>query len=102
MDKNNPQNDDLGQPGEIRQYDRTDGPDSVRGDDLNRNREAQGTPLYVTDNSTLQSPEEDAHDRSVQPGANDSVRVSNDDINDPTPPRMADDNGQQSSGRDTA
>jgi hypothetical protein len=100
MNNGKQKGDNLGKPGEIRQYDRTDGPDSVRGDDLNPNKEPEGTPLYVTGNSTLQSPEEDAHDRSVDPNKDSGIRVSNDDINQPIPPRMAGDSNQQSSGQE--
>lgn len=95
MDKNTPQNDDLGQPGEIREYERTDGPDSVRGDDLNPNKEPEGTPIYLTGDITLQTPEEDAHDSSIDPTKSNTLAPSEDDLNQPIPPRMAGDSNQQ-------
>lgn len=75
------QDDGLGEPGEIKQYDRTGGPDTVRGDELNPNKESDITPIYLTGDSTLQTAEEDAHDRSVDPAKNDKMAASNDDIN---------------------
>lgn len=85
----------MGQPGEIRQYDRTDGPSTVRGDELNPNRKTDITPIYLTGDSTLQTPEEDAHDRSVDPSKDDHMAASNDDINQPVPPRMSGDSNEQ-------
>ena len=40
----------------------------------------EGTPIYLTTNSTLQSPEEHAHDESVDPRLDDTMAVSNDDL----------------------
>ncbi len=93
MDKDKNQ-DELGEVGEIRPYDRTDGPDTVRGDELNPNNQSDVTPIYLTGDITLQTPEEDAHDRSVDPTKDDSMAASNDDINQPIPPRMAGDSNQ--------
>lgn len=75
------QDDGLGEPGEIKQYDRTDGPDTVRGDELNPNKETDVTPIYLTGDSTLQTAEEDEHDRSVDPAKRDRMAASNDDLN---------------------
>lgn len=93
------QTDDLGQPGEIRQYDRTDGPDTVRGDELNPNRETDVTPIYLTGDSTLQTPEEDAKDRSTDPNSKDRMTASNDDLNEPIPPRTAGDSNMGTGDR---
>lgn len=42
----------------------------------------EGTPIYLTGNSTLQSPEEHAHDKSVDPNKDIKVSISNDDLHD--------------------
>ena len=94
MNEDKQQQDDLGQPGEIRQYDRTDGPDTVRGDDLNPNMETDVTPIYLTGDITLQTAEESDHDRSVDVTQNTTLAPSNDDINQPIPPRMSGDSNQ--------
>lgn len=90
--------DDLGQPGEIRQYDRTDDPDTVRGDELNPNKQSDVTPIYLTGDSTLQTADEAERDRNVDPAKDDTMAASNDDINQPIPPRMAGDSNLRSSG----
>jgi hypothetical protein len=48
-------------------------------EDSNRSS-GEGTPIYLTPNSTLQSPEEHAHDESVDPRLDDTMEVSNDDL----------------------
>lgn len=94
MKKDNKQKDDLGQPGEIREYERTGGPDTTRGDELNPNKQSDVTPIYLTGDSTLQTPEEDANDRSIDPRKNDTLAASKDDIHQTIPPRMAGDSNQ--------
>jgi hypothetical protein len=94
------QNDDLGQPGEIRQYDRTGGPDTIRGDELNPNKKSDVTPIYLTGDSTLQTPEEDEHDRSVDVTKNDTLAASRDDIHQPAISRMAGDSNQGTGNSD--
>lgn len=91
MDKNHKQDDRLGQPGEIRQYDRTEGPDTIRGDELNPNKQSDITPIYVNGDITLQTAEEAEKDDRTQPGQDDTMRASNDDIHQPIPPRMTGD-----------
>ncbi len=44
----------------------------------------EGTPLYLTSNSTLQSPEEHEHDQSVDTRADETMEVSNDDLSSPS------------------
>jgi len=104
MDSNKKQDDGLGEPGEIKQYDRTDGPDSIRGDELNPNRESDITPIYVNGDITLQTAEESERDDQTDPGKDDTMRASNDDINQPIPPRMAGDSnmgvGDRSEGEE--
>ncbi len=41
-----------------------------------------GTPIYLTSNSTLQSPEEHEHDENVDPAKDDTMEVSNDDLHE--------------------
>jgi len=42
----------------------------------------EGTPIYLTSNSTLQSPEEHKHDQSVDATADTTRAVSDDDLTD--------------------
>lgn len=91
MDTKEKHDDGLGEPGEIKQYDRTDGPDTIRGDELNPNKETDITPIYVNGDITLQTADEAAKDDNTQPGQDDAMRASNDDINQPIPPRMSGD-----------
>lgn len=41
-----------------------------------------GTPIYLTPDSTLQSPVEHQHDESVDPRKDTTMAVSNDDLHD--------------------
>jgi hypothetical protein len=56
-------------------------------EDSNRS-DGAGTPIYLTSNSTLQSPEEHAHDQSVDPRKDTTTDVSRDDLHDPNAGRM--------------
>lgn len=47
------------------------------------------TPIYLTGNSTLQTPEEDAHDTSIDPRTDDTMEPSNDDLHITRADRMA-------------
>lgn len=51
-------------------------------DDGTNRSHGEGTPIYLTGNSTLQSPEEHAHDKSVDPTKDTTMSVSNDDLRD--------------------
>lgn len=42
----------------------------------------EGTPIYLTPNSTLQSPDEHTHDEGVDPRKDTTMEVSNDDLHD--------------------
>ena len=54
-----------------------------RDEDTGSNRShGDGTPIYLTGNSTLQSNEEHAHDQSVDSNQDTSMSVSNDDLHD--------------------
>ncbi|SHG03622.1 hypothetical protein SAMN05444008_11697 [Cnuella takakiae] len=94
MAQDKKQDDGLGEPGEIREYDRTEGPDTIRGDELNPNRESDTTPIYVNGDITLQTAEESERDDQTDPTKDDTMQASNDDINQPIPPRMAGDSNQ--------
>ncbi|MCW3074781.1 MAG: hypothetical protein JWP69_1850 [Flaviaesturariibacter sp.] len=50
-------------------------------DDSNRS-DGEGTPIYLTSDSTLQSPEEHAHDKTVDPRKDTTREVSNDDLHE--------------------
>lgn len=43
-------------------------------------KKGEGTPLYLTSDSTLQSPDEHAHDQSVDPRKDDTIAVSDTDL----------------------
>lgn len=51
-------------------------------DDGSNRSHGEGTPIYLTSNSTLQSPEEHAHDKTVDPNKDTTRSVSNDDLHD--------------------
>jgi hypothetical protein len=55
----------------------------------NREINTNETPIYTSDNSTLQSPSEHEHDASVDPGKNDRIDVSNDDLRETKADRLA-------------
>jgi hypothetical protein len=47
------------------------------------------TPVYLTPDSTLQTPEEDRRDKSTDPRKDDSMSVSNDDLHETNADRLA-------------
>lgn len=49
------------------------------------------TPVYLTPDSTLQSPAEHRHDQSVDPRKDNAIGVSNDDLHETDVDRMQDD-----------
>ncbi|HYH14269.1 MAG TPA: hypothetical protein VD794_03560 [Flavisolibacter sp.] len=51
-------------------------------DDGSNRSHGEGTPIYLTSDSTLQSPEEHAHDKSVDPNKDTTMEASNDDLHD--------------------
>lgn len=51
-----------------------------REDDGSNRSHGEGTPIYLTSDSTLQSPEEHAHDKSVDPRQDTSMDVSDTDL----------------------
>lgn len=46
----------------------------------NKNNETEETKIYLTPDSTLQTPEEHQHDQSVDPRKDNTIGVSNDDL----------------------
>ena len=57
--------------------------------ELSSNAANEPTPIYLTPDSTLQTPEEDRHDKSIDPEKDDSLSVSNDDLHETNADRMA-------------
>ena len=55
---------------------------SQQEDDGTNRSHGEGTPIYLTGNSTLQSPEEHAHDKSVDPNRDTTMESSNDDLHE--------------------
>jgi hypothetical protein len=53
------------------------------------NEAGDPTPIYLTGDSTLQTPEEDEHDKSVDPRRNDTFEPSNDDLHETKADRLA-------------
>lgn len=47
------------------------------------------TPIYLTPNSTLQTPEEYSHDKSIDPRRDTTMETSNDDLHTTNADRMA-------------
>lgn len=49
----------------------------------NSNRSVgEGTPIYLTSDSTLQSPEEHTHDKQVDPRSDRTMEASSDDLHE--------------------
>lgn len=61
----------------------------------NRNQNSQNanekneTKIYLTPDSTLQTPEEDRHDKSIDPRKDNTIAVSNDDLHETNADRFA-------------
>ena len=58
-------------------------------DEPSSNAANEPTPVYLTPDSTLQSPEEDKHDKDVDPRKDNSISVSNDDLHETDADRFA-------------
>jgi hypothetical protein len=64
----------------------------TRNDEQEETRQQQSgdeTPIFLTGDSTLQTPEEDRHDKSTDPGKEDRLDVSQDDLHETNADRMA-------------
>jgi hypothetical protein len=57
--------------------------------DYSSNAANEPTPVYLTSDSTLQTPEEDRRDKSNDPGKDDTLSVSNDDLHETKGDRLA-------------
>ncbi|MGN6401506.1 MAG: hypothetical protein ACTHMD_13705 [Flavisolibacter sp.] len=57
--------------------------------ELSSNAANEPTPIYLTPDSTLQTPEEDRRDKSINPEKDDFISVSNDDLHETNADRMA-------------
>jgi hypothetical protein len=54
-----------------------------------RSNESNETRIYLTPDSTLQTPEEDRHDKSIDSGKDSTISVSNDDLHETNADRYA-------------
>lgn len=52
----------------------------MNNDKNNKPENSEETPIYLTSNSTLQTPAEHQHDQSVDPRKDNTMGVSNDDL----------------------
>ena len=55
----------------------------------NTGKKGDSTPIYLTGDSTLQTPEEDAHDSAIDPRADSTMEPSNDDLHETAADRLA-------------
>lgn len=55
---------------------------------LSSNSSNEPTPIYLNPDSTLQTPEEDAHDKSIDPRKDNRMDVSNDDLHETSADRF--------------
>ncbi len=55
----------------------------------NRTSQNDETKIYLTRDSSLQTPEEDAHDKNVDPAKGNEMDVSNDDLRETNADRFA-------------
>lgn len=61
----------------------------TRDPNQQNNRSADETPIYLTSDSTLQTPSEDRHDKAIDPRKDDTLSVSNDDLHETKADRLA-------------
>lgn len=57
--------------------------------DGQNDRESSKTKIYLTPDSSLQTPEEDQHDKSIDPRKDDTIDVSKDDLHETNADRFA-------------
>ena len=57
----------------------------------NKKQAGEETKIYLTPDSTLQTPEEHRHDQSVDPRKDNSIAISNDDLHETDVDRFRDD-----------
>lgn len=58
-------------------------------DQQNNNSKDNETKIYLTPDSTLQTPEEYQHDKSIDPRKDEQIGVSNDDLHETKADRLA-------------
>jgi hypothetical protein len=75
-----------------------EGRDDEREDDSSNRSHGEGTPIYLTSDSTLQSPEEHDHDKEVDPRQDNTREVSTDDLHEIKAGRLT---GRESPGDTT-
>jgi hypothetical protein len=63
----------------------------------NTNKKNEGTPIYLTPDSTLQTAEEKDHDASIDPRKDDTISVSQDDLREPDRQSLSDETREDSS-----
>ena len=59
--------------------------------DKNKQQQSEETPIYLTSDSTLQTPSEHRHDQQVDPRKDNTIAVSNDDVRESDADRMRND-----------
>lgn len=64
-------------------------PNETNDSRLASNAGNEPIPIYLTPDSTLQTPEEARHDRTVDPTKDDSLSVSSDDLHETGADRLA-------------
>ena len=65
-----------------------------------RSDESSETKIYLTPDSTLQTPEEDRHDKSIDPRKEDRFEISNDDLHETDTDRFRENIFGTSEGKD--
>lgn len=63
--------------------------DQTKDPNIRRSSESDETKIYLTPDSSLQTPEEDRHDKSIDPRKDNTVAVSNDDLHETNADRFA-------------
>ena len=61
----------------------------MKANNNQRNNKEDKTPIYLTPDSTIQTPGEYQHDQEHDVTRDDSISVSNDDLHDPNTDRSA-------------
>ena len=84
-----PKDPHLGPPGEANTDKHINFLADEQGDEQRRNEKVEESRIFVTDNSTLQTPEEDRHDKSIDPRQDTSVSVSGYDLRESAADRVA-------------
>ena len=64
-------------------------PDTPNNERRTSESAGESTPIYLTGDSTLQTPEEDRHDSSIDPRKDQQIDVSRDDLHETNADRMA-------------